>query len=164
MKYLKTFEHFDQKYLDSILDKITTSGINSLTKLEKDYLNASSGENKGEIERIEKEAGKRTIKSANSYFSFDFDNMEDYGDEQRYFGTIHVPSIEWEDGKKIDGEIEGCIEVYPGGQIAPNFQKQALGHTYDVLEFCNGLEYEFDAFLQQVIGELGGEINFNFEE
>jgi len=155
MKYIKTFETFDQKYLDDILDKINSSGIDSLTSLEKEYLNAASVENKTEVERIEKEAGRRAIVS--SYFRFDFDNMEDYGDEQRYYGTIHVPSIEFENGENIDGEMEGYIEVHPGGQIVPNFEKEAFGHTYDVLEFCNGLEYEFDAFLEQVIQELDEE-------
>lgn len=152
MKFVKTFESFN---LDSILDKIHTSGIESLTKLEKEYLDAVSGENKNEIDRIEKEAGERLIKSSDGYFVFEFSHMEDFGDEQMYYGIIHVPSIEWENGKSIEGIIEGYIEVH-NGAIAPNFEKKAFGHTYDVLEFCNGLEYELDSFLEQIISEIEG--------
>ena len=151
MKYLKTFE--THSYLDELLDKINASGYDSLTELEKDWLKAHSTNKKEEAEKIERELGKRTFTSSNRLFSFDFIEMEDYGDEQIIKGTMYVPSIEFENGNKIEGQIEGQIEVYNGVGV-PNFQKEAFGTTYDILEFCDGLEYELDDFIQYIVGEL----------
>jgi len=149
MKYLKTFEN----YLDDILDKINISGYKSLSKLEKDYLNASSTDDKIKQDSIEKEAGVKSFTSSDKYFTFDFSHMEDFGDEQIYYGTIYCPSIEFENGKTIEGIIEGSIEVRDE-VVQPNFEKEAFGSTYGIYEFCNGLEYELDNFMQYIIEEL----------
>jgi hypothetical protein len=151
MKYIKTFE--THSYLDELLDKINDSGYDSLTELEKDWLKAHSTDKEGEMQKIERELGKRSFTSSNNLFSFDFIEMEDYGDEQIIRGTIYVPSIEFPDGSKIEGQIEGQIEVYNGVGV-PNFQKEAFRTTYDILEFCDGLEYELDDFIQYIVGEL----------
>ena len=156
MKYIKTFE--THSYLDQLLDKINASGYDSLTSLEKDWLKAHSTDKEEETQKIERELGKRSFTSSNRHFSFDFVEMEDYGDEQIIKGTIYVPSIEFEDDRQIDGTIEGQIEVYNGVGV-PNFQKEAFGATYDILEFCEGLEYELDDFIQYIVGELNTEEN-----
>jgi hypothetical protein len=151
MKYLKTFE--THSYLDELLDKINASGYDSLTSLEKDWLKAHSTNKEEETKKIERELGKRSFTSSNRLFSFDFVEMEDYGDEQIIKGIIHVPSIEFPDDRQIDGTIEGQIEVRDGvGQ--PNFEKEAFGETYDIYEFCEGSEYELDDFIQYIVEEL----------
>jgi hypothetical protein len=151
MKYLKTFEA--HSYLDELLDKINASGYDSLTSLEKDWLKAHSTDKEEETQKIEREMGKRNFTSSDNYFSFDFVEMEDYGDEQIIKGTLYVPSIEWENGKKIEGILEGEIQVRDGTGI-PNFEKKAFGATYDIYEFCQGLEYELDDFIQNIVEEL----------
>jgi hypothetical protein len=43
--------------------------------------------------------------------------------------------------------------------VVPDFYsltKDEEGYEYDVFEFCNGLEYELDSFLDYVVGELSG--------
>lgn len=149
MKYLKYFE----SYLDDLLDKINNSGIDSLTSLEKEWLKAHSLDQQEETEKIEREMGKRTFTSSNNYFRFEFIEMEDYGDEQVIRGTMYVPSIELDEDKQIEGILEGKIEVHNGVGV-PNFEKEAFGATYDILEFCEGLEYELDDFIQYIVGEL----------
>lgn len=149
MKYLKTFE----SYLDDLLDKINNSGIDSLTSLEKEWLKAHSLDQQEETEKIEREMGKRTFTSSNNYFRFEFIEMEDYGDYQIIKGTMYVPSIELDEDKQIEGILEGEIEVHNGVGV-PNFEKEAFGATYDILEFCEGLEYELDDFIQYIVGEL----------
>ena len=156
MKYLKTFE--THSYLDELLDKINASGYDSLTQLEKDWLKAHSTDKEEEAEKIERELGKRTFTSSNNLFSFDFIEMEDYGDEQIIRGTIDVPSIEFYNGSRLDGTIEGYIEVRDGVGH-PNFQKEAFGGTYDIYDFCQGLEYELDSFIQDIVDELNSEEN-----
>jgi hypothetical protein len=98
----------------------------------------------------------------NGLFKFEFDSCEEYEDEIHYIGTLYVPDIIWSSGKKvekIEGRLEGRIVVYSNGQISPDFysvQKDPKSHdNYDVFEFCNGLEYELDSFLDYVVGELG---------
>ena len=147
MKYLKTFE--THSYLDELLDKINASGYDSLTSLEKDWLNAHSTDREEETQKIEREMGKRKFTSSNRLFTFYFEEMEDYGDEQIYKGTIHVPSID----DVIEGVIEGQIEVH-NGAVAPNFQKNINGLDLDIYDFCEGLEYELDKFLQDIVDEL----------
>ena len=150
MKYLKTLE---THYLDELLDKINSSGYDSLTELEKDWLKAHSTDKQEEAEKIERELGKRTFTSSNKLFSFDFIDSEDFDDVEYIKGTIYVPSIELEGGNKIEGILEGYIEVRDGiGQ--PNFEKEAFGTTYDILDFCEGLEYELDDFIQYIVEEL----------
>lgn len=152
MKYLKTFE----SYLDDLLDKINDSGMDSLTPLEKEWLKAHSTNKHEETEKIERELGKRTFTSSNNYFRFEFVEMEDYGDSQIIRGTMYVPSIEFDEDNQIEGVLEGEIEVHNGVGV-PNFEKEAFGATYDILEFCNGLEYELDDFIQYIVAELNAE-------
>ena len=59
MKHLKTYklfesEFFDNDYIDSLLDKISDSGIESLSDIEKNQLNLFSEDDKEIIETIEK--------------------------------------------------------------------------------------------------------------
>ena len=42
MKYLKTYERYNTKLLDEILDKILSQGISSLTEGEKTFLDTKS--------------------------------------------------------------------------------------------------------------------------
>ena len=93
----------------------------------------------------------------NGYFKFEHSETEDYGDEVHYIGTLYVPDLVFSSGKKLEGRLEGRIVVYSGGQISPDFysvSKKSNEDTYDVFEFCNGLEYELDSFMDYVVSEL----------
>ena len=82
---------------------------------------------------------------------------EEYEDEVHYIGTLYVPDLVFSSGKKLEGRLEGRIVVYSGGQISPDFysvSKKSNEDTYDVFEFCNGLEYELDSFMDYVVSEL----------
>lgn len=155
MKHLIKFESYHDEHLNQILDKINQSGIDSLSQNERDYLDAYSNDDEDKMTKIEYEEGKRDFVSNDGYFKFTFDRCEDYGsDGCYYFGTLYCPSIEWSDSnKKIEGVLEGSIILFPNGQILPDFEKDG----YDVLEFCNGIEYELDSFLQYVIDTIEDE-------
>ncbi len=72
MKYLKLFEN---KTLDDILDKISRSGMSSLTDLEKEFLDKYS---RGEYEEVEKKIKEKTnkVKSFMDYDSRKGDDIE----------------------------------------------------------------------------------------
>ena len=153
---MKICETYDDN-IDSILDKINKSGKTSLTLLELEYLNAYSNNDFSKMDIIEKIEGQRTFYSNDGYFSFKYEYMEDYGGGKYYYGIISVPDLEFEDGSKIYGEIEGYIAVYKSGQIVLSFELEG----YDILEFCNGLEYELDTFLEYVIFTIEDEKTVN---
>ena len=154
MKHIMRFESYsEQERLDDILDKISKYGEDSLTDLEKKFLKSwntnSQSEVHDEIKWIENE---QIFEDDNGYFKFEFKEWEDYGDEQHFIGTLYVPDIESEDNDgKIEGRLEGRIVKYENGMISPDFT-----HTegYDIFDFCNGLEYELDSFLDYVIAEI----------
>lgn len=156
MKYLKKFENYHQSKVDEILDKINKSGMNSLTQIEKDYLDAFSKDDTMKMLNLEYESGLKNFSSPHGHFEFTFSHMEDFGDEgEFYYGTITVPDIEWEDGERLDGTMEGHIIVTNKNDKIPCFEKEG----YDILDFCNGLEYELDNFLDYVIETLNDEKN-----
>jgi hypothetical protein len=145
-----------QQRVDDILDKISKYGISSLRDDEKEFLNAHKTGNEeevhkkmilGEIDNI--------FEDDNGYFKFEHSNTEDYGDELHYIGTLYVPDLSLEDGKKVEGRLIGRIIVYNNNQVNPDFYSESKnGESYDVFEFCNGLEYELDSFLDYVVAEL----------
>ena len=153
MKQPFTYEDYQDVYLNVLLDKINKSGINSLSENEKDYLDAYSKGDKDTMADIVYEEGQREFKSNDGHFKFLLDRCEDHEDEFRYCGIITVPDLKWPDGKTITGEIEGNIIVYQNGEIVADFEKDG----YDILEFCNGLEYELDSFLDYIICTLEDE-------
>ena len=152
MRHLKKYENYDS-YLDKILDKIGETGMGSLTKSEKDYLNAYSTDNVEKMEYIEKIEGQKSFRSNDGHFEFVYDYTEDYEIEKHHFGTITVPDLEYPGEPKVDGTIEGFIWEGPSGELVPNFEKEGI----DILEFCESLEYELDAFLEYVVETINDE-------
>lgn len=160
MKHLMRYEGYTSKErVDDILDKISKYGIKSLTPMEKEFLDSHKLGKQEELhDKLAKSETETTFVDDNGYFRFEFDSCEDYGNEVHYIGTLYVPDLEFENGKKIEGRLEGRIVVFENGSISPDFysiQKDIKsGDNYDVFEFCNGLEYELDSFLDYVIAEL----------
>jgi hypothetical protein len=149
-----TFEGYHDDHLDSILDKIGKSGMDSLNDIEREFLSAYSSDDFDKMTYIEKIEGDRFFTSSDKYFSFKYSHTEDYGDEGcQYHGTISVPDISFDNGAIIDGRIDGYILILNDGQILPVFEKD----NYDILDFCNGLEYELDSFLDYVISTIEDE-------
>jgi hypothetical protein len=154
-KYLKKFETYQQDKVDEILDKISKSGMQSISKNELDFLDAFGKDDKDKLIHLEYESGLKDFKSNDGYFAFKFSHVDDYGGEKKYYGTITVPDLVCENEKRIDGTIEGYILVLNNDTKVPVFDKNG----YDILEFCNGLEYELDNFIDYVIETLEDEKN-----
>lgn len=143
---IQSIETYHTDYLDSLLDKINKSGIDSLTDVDRDFLNAYSSGDEDKMSYIEKTEGQKLFVSSDRYFTFKYSHLEDIGEEGiRYYGTLSVPSLDL-GSNVIEGELYGYIWTL-NGQSIPVFEKG----NYDVLEFCNGLEYELDSFLDYVI-------------
>jgi hypothetical protein len=160
MKHLMRYEGYtSNERADDILDKISKYGISSLTPLEKEFLDShKSGKQEELHDKLAKSETETTFEDDNGLFKFEFDSCEDYGDEVHYLGTLYVPDLELPGGRTIEGRLSGRIIVYSNGQTSPDFysiQKDPRsGDNYDVFEFCNGLEYELDSFIDYVVSEL----------
>jgi hypothetical protein len=142
--------------VDDILDKISKYGIKSITNLEKEFLDSHKlGKEEETHDKISKEETESVFEDDYGYFKFEHEETEDYGDEIHYIGTLYVPDLVWSNGKKIEGRLEGRIVVFANGDTSPDFYHNIDETTYyDVFEFCNGLEYELDSFIDYVVKEL----------
>ena len=153
MKNLMRYESYsEQERLDDILDKISKYGKSSLTDFENKFLQSWSTNTEKEVhDEIKLIENEQVFEDDNGYFKFEFKEWEDYGDEQHFVGTFYVPDLDWEDGRKVEGILEGKIVKFENGAIGPDFYSK---DGYDIFEFCNGLEYELDAFIDYVIQEI----------
>jgi hypothetical protein len=143
--------------LDDILDKISKYGMSSLTVLEKDFLDSHSIGNENEMhDKISQEEIKTVFEDDMGYFRFEHIETEEYeDDETHYIGILYVPDMEFPDGKRIEGRLEGKITLFKNGDVSPDFYYNIDDNTYyDIFEFCNGLEYELDSFIDYVISEI----------
>ena len=160
MKHLMRYEGYTaQQRVDDVLDKISKYGIDSLTQLEKEFLDSHKlGKEEEAHDKITKEESESVFEDDFGHFKFEHEETEDYGDEVHYIGTLYVPDLVWSNGKTIKGVLYGRIVVYENGTNSPDFysvEKDPLSKdNYDVFEFCNGLEYELDSFIDYVVKEL----------
>jgi hypothetical protein len=159
MNHLMRYEGYSSsERMDDVLDKISKYGISSLTQLEKEFLDShKSGSEKESHDKISKEESETIFED--DYFKFEFETWEDYGDEQHFIGTLYVPDLELPDGKIIEGRLEGKIIKFENGNISPDFYSK---DGYDAFEFCNGLEYELDSFIDYVIAKI--EEKYKYED
>ena len=166
MKHLMRYEGYSSsERMDDILDKISTYGIESLTQLERDFLDShKSGGEKELHDQLSKSEIETTFEDDLGYFKFEckevqkIQNKKGEVEEVEIIGTLYVPALEWPNGKKLEGRLEGKIIKYSNGTTSLEFEKDG----YDVFEFCNGLEYELDSFIDYVVAEI--EENFNYED
>jgi hypothetical protein len=99
MKHLKLFEN---KTLDEILDKISKDGMDSLTSLEKEFLDKFSNGDHKETEKKLKNK-KNTYKSIMSYDPRE-DDPEAYREIGQVFGIEDMSFKNWSDKEIEDGK------------------------------------------------------------
>lgn len=145
---------------DDILDKISKIGIDSLTKDERDFLDSFKT---GDEEIVHKRMLISSIKIFVDdwhFFEFKLEDIINFGDRKVIKGLLLTPDLEFEEDEFIEGELKGEIIVYTDGQISLNFTKSEEDPNsgqlveWDVFDFCNGIEYELDSFIEYVVNEL----------
>ena len=66
----------------------------------------------------------------------------------------------WEDGTTIEGRLEGRIVDFGDGRTSPDFfiaakhPKSGKEVQFDIFDFCGGMEYELDSFIDYVVSEI----------
>lgn len=144
-------EDYDVKQrLDDILDKISKYGIDSLTALETEFLDSHMSGRQEEVhDKLNSAEREITFKDDFGNFKFEYKDTLVSEDGIHYVGKLYVPDLKVK-GRMIEGMLEGSIIVCENGQTIPNFKRE----KYDVFEFCEGLEYELDNFLDYVAQQL----------
>lgn len=141
MKHLKSFEN---NMLDNILDKITKSGIDSLSSNEKEYLDKFSKDKP--TKEIEKEINAKTYSDSIGPYDavIKLTDIEQYDEDKQWFGVLSVLT------KNGNLNYDGYITI-KDGEYVNGFFKNSESDIYTDLE---GLEYEVDSFLQNAFYEL----------
>jgi hypothetical protein len=139
-----------QDRLNDILDKISHLGKGKLSELELEFLDSYSAHQEEEMNMILKEAENDTIfESDDQLFVFKLDEIHRYSDQVHLIGTIKVPDMQLR-GKKIEGVLYGKIIFYRKDQFAIDFSDG----KHDIFEFCSGIEYELDIFIDEIIKKV----------
>lgn len=161
MKHLKLFleyTSYKDEYINFILDKISREGIHSLTDKERALLDAQKDGDEASdnalSELTKKEDKEFEIKSDDGEFSFEYKKtLSDDVDgvtEFKYFGIMHLQPIELESGEIIDGDIPGFISMNDDGLVTTNFDREG----YTDMDFIEGLEYEYEKFIEEVLSYI----------
>lgn len=147
----------DEK-INEILDKISRYGIESITSNERSFLDSLSTNDEETINS--KLLGLMSdYIIEDEYFKFELDDIVYSDDCIEYIGTLYVPDLISEDGNIIiEGNLNGKIILENNGDYLLDFFKvvkiNEIDVEYDVFEFCDGLEYEFDSFVDYLLQEL----------
>lgn len=150
MRKIMRYESYsEQERLDDILDKLSKYGKSHLTDIENQFLDSwSSGSEKEVHDKIKWIENDQLFEDEN--FKFEFKELEDYGDELHIIGTMYVPDMILKNGKVIKGCLDGRIVKFQSNQTSPDFFLDG----YDIFDFCSGLEYELDSFIDYVVSEI----------
>ncbi len=150
--------HMIDEKINEILDKISRYGIESITSNERSFLDSLSTNDEETINS--KLLGLMSdYIIEDEYFKFELEDIVYSDDCIEYIGTLYVPDLISEDGNIIiEGNLNGKIILENNGDYLLDFFKvvkiNEIDVEYDVFEFCDGLEYEFDSFVDYLLQEL----------
>lgn len=131
--------------LNDILDKISKHGMDNLTSLEGEFLNSFRTGNEIEIHNKAKfEENEFIFEDDFGKFKFEYKSIRKYKKSNHYYGTIYI----------IDTENELCLCGKIIEYVNGNKSLEFSSHGKDIFEFCSGIEYELDSFIDYVVSEI----------
>ena len=161
MEYIFKYRLFLENYseiknkIDEILDKISSHGIDSLTKAEKRLLDSQKEGGRESKEAyydlIDKDIIDKEFESDNGRFKFILKSIEtEYNIHKGVIthlkGIMKLPDIITGDGDLIEGDLEGYVSIDEKGLVHTSFEKDGY---YD-FDFVEGLEHEYDNFVYEI--------------
>lgn len=146
------YNSFLSSKIDSLLDKISKDGIESLTKHEIEFLDAQNGGvdiSNDALVKLKSKENEFTYKSDDGTFTFHYKESKKSNKNGGFmhYGIMELPNIVDDNGNTIDGTIKGYILEDAIGTIATRFLKGG----YTDFDFSEGFEYEYDEFVQELI-------------
>ena len=139
-----------EERLDQLLDKILSFGIDSLSEMELDFLDAHSNGSEEEINNLLNDIENSiTFYSSDGLFTFKLEEIYQLDTSIELIGTITVPDMKG--GKSVvRGNLWGKIIVWSKNQFSVDFSDGKM----DIFDFCEVIEYELDIFIEEIIQEL----------
>jgi hypothetical protein len=162
MKHLMRYDGYtSMDRVDDILDKISKYGITALSNPEKEFLDAYSiGQGDKLHEKMSKIEYESVFEDDYEILKFELEDIKRIKNKTIFTGVFYTPDIK-DRGKKICGRLKGEIILYKNGNTSVNFSKKSNNKEYDIFEFCNGIEYELDKFVDYIVSELKIDPEFN---
>lgn len=159
MRHLMRYEGFSsQERLDEILDKISDYGIVAISTEEKEFLDAHKEFKEDEVHRRLQFKESEIIFEDDNHFRFEFKELIEENNEIKIIGILYVPDLEINNGNSIKGRLEGEITFFENNETSVNFYKNFKERNreivFDVFDFIEGLEYEFDSFIDYIVNEV----------
>lgn len=154
MKHILRYQGFSpQERLDEILDKISNYGLPSLNETESEFLNSYSIYKEDLIhKKLSLIENENIFIDDNEKFKFEYKNVKNYRNRKDIYGTIYVPDMTYK-GEVMKGRLEGKISKYKNGNVSLYFESKYPDEC-DIFEFCTGIEYELDGFIDYVVEEI----------
>jgi len=130
-----------EDYTNKLLDKISRSGIDSLSDREMYFLNSHKTGNQDKVlDNIYEKEFEDNIHGIE--VKFIYKNSKDYGNFLNHYGTMII-------SYKNEYAFDGYISEYNGGFITM-FENDEIS-DWDLFE---GLEHEYEQFLEFIFNEL----------
>ena len=137
MKHLKTYEN---SIVDNILDKISSNGIESLTPMEREYLNKFS-KNEPTTD-VQKEMSKKSYEdflTQGLSAKLELYNVETNEEGEKYYNAK----------LDINDNLYDCVMFFnEDGYLETSFEGETPYSDYE------GLEHEIDGFLENAYYEM----------
>lgn len=147
MNHIVRYESYSvDDRLNDILDKISKYGSLNLTNLEKEFLDSYRNGTQIEIHNKVKFLEDEIIFEDDfGNFKFEYKTSKKYKRSTHHYGTIYIMNSV---GDKC---LSGRIIEYNNGSTSLDFTSI---EGCDIFEFCSGIEYELDSFIDYIISEI----------
>lgn len=149
MNHIIRYESYSiEDRLNDILDKISKYGVSNLIDIEKEFLtsykNGTQTETHNKIKFLENEI---IFEDDFGIFKFEHKVSKKYRRSNHHYGTIYITDIK----NKTEECLCGKIIEHNNGTISLEFSSI---DGKDIFEFCSGIEYELDIFIDYIISEI----------
>ena len=146
---MKIFENTTDR-LNCVLDKLSKYGDKSLTKSEKMFLESYKDNNENSIHsNLLISEFDSIFVDDNEIFKFEYLGSTKNGKEWVHKGILYTPDLKIKK-RTVNGILKGSIISYGNGLYSINFKSKKL----DIFDFCNGIEYELDLFIEHIISKI----------
>ena len=144
---IKTYKQFNENVdIDSILDRISKSGYDSLSDVDKKKLDNYSNGISDDTDIFADLLNKK-YNDTYRYFNFNLTKVVYNGAELKIYGLLSLPSIENVDSNNISGYIDVNLN-----SMVNDLEFNRSG--YIPYDFVEGLEYELDAFIESIVDDV----------
>lgn len=147
MNHIVRYESYSvEDRLDDVLDKISKYGISHLTSLEKEFLESfKSGTQLECHNKVKFLENEMIFEDDFGNFKFEHKFSKKIKKSIHHHGTIYINEC------GLEKCLSGKIIDHGNGLVSLDFKSNSGD---DIFDFCSGIEYELDSFIDYIISEI----------